>query len=626
MSRPLRPALLASCLVLSGLFFTVSAGAAAGDEFGHVWLGVDDRLAAPVRSAVQDAGGRVLVAVPERGGMLARIPEALAGDLERGGVRVVPLDAPWMPRTPASLEAVPGGTDSGLLERLRASLTAPPAAPADPDALGRGQAPVPPEWWDLPRPGGMSPSSAPEDASARPYGAEWQNTSEYLAGSVSVNLLLVESDGGIDPDRESWSPELEDRIVAKSIDALADVVDMHPGARLSFTLHVLSGRTDDRLKTGYEPISRPLDRSGLEGVELWMNEVLDNLGYPEGPRLTRSRRLADDTRMSDGTDWAVNLFVVNSHDDPDGRFEDGEFAHCWIGGPHGVLTTDNSGWGVDRFDHVLRHELHHAFYALDQYAASSCGCGDMAGYIASTNDNCELCTDRVEPDVMINNVAEASASTRRLVGSQDGDRDGTADLMQIPPDVTFEMDPQTSPCDGFVSFRGVARVVAPINANPWLVTPRRDISLREIAEVEVRVDDSPWQPGMIYADDGELDEPVEAFSFTLQLPNGRHWVKVRAVDDLGQTSREVTLSVDAVERAAPVGDTLRLRRGTGTRLSWQPAEGATSYRIRSASRPWEVDRSEPTTEIATTSWTDVRPGIVFYRVSAVDGCGREVSP
>jgi hypothetical protein len=411
------------------------------------------------------------------------------------------------------------------------------------------------------------------------------------------------------------------------VEALADVEEMHPGAGLRFTLHLLSGRTDTRLRTGYEPIARPADPYGDQGVELWIGEVLDALGYPDGARLTRSRLLADATRVTDGSDWAVNVFVANSEADDDGRFADGRFAFSWIGGPHAVLTSDNSGWGLTRFHQVLRHELHHAFFALDQYAASNCTCTAVSGYAAGSNGNCELDCGPAEPDVMINNVKEVSSWTRRQVGTHDVDLDGTPDLLQIPSQITFELDPDHAPCEGLAVFLGTAEVVPPVNVNPWLVTPRRDISLRRIVDVEVSVDEGAWQSGLVYADDGAFDEPVERYSFSLALPNGRHRVQVRAVDDRGTRSSPATLAVDAAEDAAAMSPTLRLARGdAGTELTWKPAAGAATYRIRRASRPAAVAPAQPVTEVAMTGWRDTAPGTVFYRVTAVDVCGHEAAP
>jgi hypothetical protein len=355
--------------------------------------------------------------------------------------------------------------------------------------------------------------------------------------------------------------------------------------------------------------------------------VLSALGYTEGSRLSRSRQLADATRVTDGADWAVNVFVANSEQDEDGLFEDDRFAYCWIGGPHTVLTTDNDGWGVSRFQHVLRHELHHAFFALDQYAASNCECTAISGYAAGTNDNCELGCGPVDPDVMINNVKAVTTWTRKQVGTHDVDLDGTPDLLQVPPEITLELDPTHPPCDGMASFVGTAEVVPPVNVNPWLVTPRRDVSLRHIVEVEVSVDDGAWQSGLVYADDGAFDGPVEPYTFSLALPTGRHRVQVRAAGDLGTRSSPATLSVDAGESAAPMGPTLRLSRGAaGTELDWDAAAGANTYRVRRASRAAAVDPADPVTEVAMTRWTDTAPGTVFYRITAVDACGREVAP
>ena len=194
---------------------------------------------------------------------------------------------------------------------------------------------------------------------AAPFGATELNTSEFLAGAVSVNIVLVESDGSIDSSTENWSASRESEVVSGIAAGLEWVRLQEPQAALRFVYHVYPGRTDVRARTGYEPIHRAADPFGTTGEDQWAKEVLAKLGYPTGDRFARSRAWASDTRSTDGTDWAVNIFVVDSLADTDGKFADGRFAYCWIGGPHLVMTYDNQAWGIGRMDMVLRHELLH---------------------------------------------------------------------------------------------------------------------------------------------------------------------------------------------------------------------------------------------------------------------------
>ncbi len=43
-------------------------------------------------------------------------------------------------------------------------------------------------------------------AGSRPFGAAANDTSEFMSGSVYVNVVLFESDGKIDPSTEDWTP------------------------------------------------------------------------------------------------------------------------------------------------------------------------------------------------------------------------------------------------------------------------------------------------------------------------------------------------------------------------------------------------------------------------------------
>ncbi|UCF68026.1 MAG: hypothetical protein JSV80_01635, partial [Acidobacteriota bacterium] len=277
---------------------------------------------------------------------------------------------------------------------------------------------IPLPWWDQPAAPMMMSSSQPSSQSSglRPAGATWENTSEFLAGNVSINMMLLESNGAVDASTENWTQVLESQVLAEALQAISGIESMYPGTELTFTLHLLSGRTDERLQTSYEPILRPADTAGVSGEELWALEVLSQLGYGLGGRMTRSRLFADETRVADGTDWAVNVFVVNSTLDTDGRFADGYFAYTYLGGPHVVLTSDNDGWGLSRFDAVLRHELHHAFFALDEYATSSCSCSTASGYLGGSNDNCENGCGVIDACVMRNNVVDHCLATDTQVG------------------------------------------------------------------------------------------------------------------------------------------------------------------------------------------------------------------
>ena len=617
---PIRHLSLLIPFVLAGALALPAAEAARGatdrEQGEKVLITTEGLDSGQLEDVLSLGGGRLLAWVPEMGLALARVRQGGAPALERDGrLRIYDRQA----RVEIESGALdPGARIATLVLELMAptvDLDAPPNHPPPEDAL------LAPDWWDLPAP----PEAEPDEGAGRPVGATWQNTSEYLAGRVSLNLLLAESWEREGPQAENWTEALETRVLAEALQTCADLVTLYPGSDLVFTVHLYSGRNDARLRVDAEPIVLPGHPGREDGAAGWIAEILAGFGFDQAPPLIASRRLADRTRIADGSDWALNVFVANAANDADGRFADGRFAWTWLGGPHSVVSSKAGGWGAARLDLVLRHELHHAFYALDQFADSACVCSDASGYLAGTNENCEVGCLTPEPDVMRDTSLAASTATRRQVGTFDADLDGTPDLLEATPEVDLQLDSPDPSCDGIVVFKGLASVGRQPNINPLNVTPRESIGLGRITRVEVRVDNGGWQRGLVYATDGDFDQGVEPFELTLALAGGRHHVEVRAIDARGNVSNPAHRAVDVAEVAQPLAGLRIDATRRGTTLSWRPSPGAASYRIRRAARPGAVDFEQPVLETAATTWSDVSPGTAFYSVTVVDGCGREVA-
>jgi len=463
----------------------------------------------------------------------------------------------------------------------------------------------------------------PDDpASMRaPYGATELNTSEFLAGSISVNIILVESDGTIEPQSESWSADRENEVVARIATGLEWVRIQEPRAALRFVYHVIPGRTDPRARTGYEPIRRAADPMGTGGEDLWAKAVLAKLGYGSGDRFARSRALASDTRRLDGSDWGVNVFVVDSLADPDGKFADGRYAYSWIGGPHLVMTYDNQAWGIGRMDMVLRHELMHAFFAFDEYTASACACAEHRGYLDGANTNCVPCNPAASSCVMIANGDAMCDATRRQLGWADLDGDGMLDVVGEDPDTFLDALPSES-C-GALALSGLASVIAATNRNPSPITPHTSISINRVAGVEVRADGAAWAPAG--PEDGAWGAPQERFraAFTA-LPPGAHRLEARARDDFGNVDG-FPGAADVLVRtgAEPLGDSVRLSRsgGTGIAMTWDECGGATSYRVYRAASP--SSSWTPVAQTTGTAWMQTDAPAGYYEVRPVDACGAE---
>lgn len=567
-------------------------------------LVVDDESAAT--AAVERAGGRVahrfdslwLVELPDRGvRRIVRLP----------GVREV------------AERGLPAGRASGRTETFRAGLTAwnargtRRAAPSGPLPEFEGNDAFLP-------PATLGPTVLPlAGDDSHPYGAQPENTSEFLAGKISVNVFLHESDGTIDAQTENWSAEREAAVVERIVAGLDWLRVQEPLAHLEFVYHVYPGRTDSRARTGYEPIRRAADPKGTTGEALWVGAILAKFGYASGDRIARSRAMADATRLADGTDWTVNVFVADSYADVDGRFADGYFAYAWIGGPHVVMTYDDATWGVARMDLVLRHEFLHAFWAFDEYASSGCNCAESRGYLDGRDGNCDACNAAAVPCVMISNGDALCDHTRRQIGWADLDGDGLPDPVGEDPD-SFP-DPVAGPRCGPFALEGSATVVAATNRNPVTTTPRASISLARIAGVDARVGTGAWTAAA--ASDGAFGDPVERFSAEVPEGAGPITIEIRARDSWGNVDgTPASVLVDAEPSAGALETPLLAdRSGTGAALRWGNAKGAVLYRVyraSSAAGPWNA--------VAETSGFEAFDGAAdgaFYRVAPVDACGVE---
>jgi hypothetical protein len=458
-------------------------------------------------------------------------------------------------------------------------------------------------------------------SSGAPYGATELNTSEFLAGRVSVNVILVESDGSHELSTENWTATREGEVVGKVVAGMEWLRLQEPQASLQFAYHVYAGRTDPRARTGYEPIRRAADPNGGSGEDLWVKEVLGKFGYTSGDRFARSRAFAADTRGYDGSDWAVNVFVVDSLADADGKFADGRFAYTWIGGPHVVMTYDNQTWGISRMDMVLRHELLHAFYSFDEYIASACTCTEHRGYLDGLNTNCDNCNVAAAACVMIANGDAMCGATRRQIGWADLDGDGVIDVIGQDPDTFLDTRPAAT-CT-VPELSGLASVTAATNRNPSMSTPRASISINKIAAVEVRIDQTVW----LAADPEGAGWGAPQSRFTATFPllvPGEHHLEARAVDDHGNFDLQpAQADVLVYPPVAPLGSTVRASKEAASAvvMSWDACSGAKAYRIYRRTSP--AAGESLAAETSETVWADPVAGTAYYQVRPVDGCGAE---
>jgi hypothetical protein len=336
----------------------------------------------------------------------------------------------------------------------------------------------------------------------------FDDTSEFMIGSVSVELIFLESDGTIDPKTETWTDPMKTEVYDEVQAGVSWWATNPLGPQFNFTLH---SRT---VTTGYEPINRPQTDEGL-----WINETMTKMGYSSGNYFYETKSYINDMRASDGNDWGYVIFMVNSLNDADGRFSDGLFAYSYLGGPFLVMTYDNDGWGIARMNQVAAHEMGHMFYATDEYD----GIPQFSGYLNSLEIEGSGCIMDTSLSLSISN------GTLRQIGWYDSDGDGVFDIVDTEPEVTLTSLPLQYSNSSLANYSGTASVIPYPNHNP--LGPGNDVTVAKIAQVFYSLDGSGWMAAD--ASDGTYDQTTEIFDFSFAPTDGFHSVSVTAVTDQG---------------------------------------------------------------------------------------------
>lgn len=345
--------------------------------------------------------------------------------------------------------------------------------------------------------------------------ADYYQTSEFMIGRVAVGIILIESDGSLDPSTEDWTSEEKQKVFSEIQAAMNWWAAREPRANLTF---YYDDHFTSPLSTGYEPINRSHNDQGL-----WIGQVMGQLGYSASSYFTRVRDYNNALRNQYQTDWAFTIFVVDSSNDGDNKFSDGYFAYAYAGGPFMVMTYGNNGYGPGDMDMVAAHETGHIFRARDQYSGAHQACTAQSGWLQVENQNSDY------GDCLLNEASimkwPPSAYPAGLVDlyarGQIGwwDLDGDDILDPADPDVKgtylypYAPDPLVNPT-GDITYRGLAV------SQPYVV-----------ASIQWRDNFGPWQPGAIAAD-GTFNEAVEPFEFTLDASGlkGENLIQARLTD------------------------------------------------------------------------------------------------
>ncbi|MBN1884562.1 MAG: T9SS type A sorting domain-containing protein [Candidatus Krumholzibacteriota bacterium] len=413
--------------------------------------------AVAVAGVFSDRGLEPVVVIVENGDadLFARVRAIL--EREGAGIQLFPPSAA-LAHAPAGIESAFAGlpvrverTPEGLAgagldaitHRLLAGRLAPPASAApldiDPDYVRRMlsndiRRPDPAEIARFdPKIAGPNRLSAGEMRSRAP-----DQNSEFLIGSVVVNVIFAESDGPI----ENWT----DQEIADALLAISNGLDDYQqkanwAGGVEFTIlyadYVRAGTT-------WEPIVQ----GNMGDDHIWIGEVFASLGMdPMYGAYGNAHLLNEATRNAHGTDWAFTAVVVDASTSGCWQHEQANYvAYSYLGGPYLLVPYPACRFGSgDGFSHVFDHEMGHTFWALDEYEMQFGNCGQPGGYLAIANNNAHSCYDNPLseqlPCIMNNRPITRPLPicmyTAGQIGLWDENENSIVDLYEIAPTVQY---------------------------------------------------------------------------------------------------------------------------------------------------------------------------------------------
>lgn len=375
-------------------------------------------------------------------------------------------------------------------------------------------------------------------ATSQSLAPSYYETSEYLLGSVAVGIILMESNGSIDPSTEDWTSLREPLVISQIRDnGLPWLANFDPDANVTFIYDIRY-----RVPTSYEPINHPQSDQGY-----WISDAMNHLGYADPSYFRQVRDYINDLRITLGTDWAFAVFVVDSLNDPDGCFADDSSAYAYLGGPFLVMTYDNGDYGIEFMDYVIAHETAHIFYATDEYNGEA----EISGYLGIQDfDGAGCMMERP-------NSWHLCTNSQEQLGWRDTDEDGIHDILDTFPDTTLEPYAPDPTNETTLTYYGSATVIPYPNSNPF--GSGRSVTLNTLVAVEFRVDGEVWQSAV--SNDTMFNEPEEIFFFTTQpLYAGIHTVEARATNSVGNpetsySSDQVTVAISTQAHALIISAT-----------------------------------------------------------------------
>jgi len=469
-----------------------------------------------VEATISAAGGRVTHKFPGQA-LIAQLPAGVTAQLTGlPGVAGVYTDAVDL----AAIDAF--GPGARQLAAVWNSLFTPQLDAAAAEALDARQPEHPRDMFTAPKPAADIAAAA---TSIRPG---YYETSEFMAGSVAVGIVLLESNGSAEASTENWTSDEKQLVLSEIVGALNWWAQREPRANLSF---VYDDHATNPLPITVEPINHTAF-DATYGEPRWVGEAMRALGYTSSNYFMQVYNYNNALRAAYNTDWAFTIFVVDSAVDTDNKFADGYFAYAYLGGPFMVMTSENNGYGAYNMDAVAAHEMGHIFYALDQYASAYQGCTLTAGYLAIPNQNSQYgtCASNVT-SIMRGQIYPYTAKAidqyaAGQIGWRDSDSDNILDPLDVSLPITFT---------GFVQQQAAITVTGSASMTPYPSPNGSSFTINQFATVKYRFDGGSWQTATI--DSLGTEAASLTFHFTAAgLAAGSHTLEVTAVDSAGNFS------------------------------------------------------------------------------------------
>jgi hypothetical protein len=354
--------------------------------------------------------------------------------------------------------------------------------------------------------------------------------SEFMIGTVLINLILPESNGG----SEDWT---DDEIA----DCVRDVqlgLEQYTNAAnwvdLSFTVNC-------------PPLHRrvPVDREPIEGDwdydPIWIAQALGYLGVDQSYARMMSHQYNNETRARFGTDWVYTAFVVDASANECWQGPAGQYvAYSYLGGPYEVAPYPACRFGDGiHFGHVFIHEMSHGFWALDEYASAEASCSARAGYLNYVNGNsyymgCGEGLDCIMNNATLSEPLPICMYTMGQVGLADDNSNSVPDLYEVYPEINFV----ESPFVGDTTFNGEYTVSArfhngAVTSKNYAIPADRRISYApRLVKGWMQINNGLWEE--LEASEN-WDSPDEQIGMIMSegLEPGENWIRFRVENMVG---------------------------------------------------------------------------------------------